>query len=114
MSLREIAARTLVLSVLMQDRTKLSTEQLIAHYPNGFTIAQIDSVDDYYVFTIKENNNVFAMTGTALASLFDAWIAANDGSIEDVNSLLIDEDVKIKLEITKTKKGQPFTKAVLV
>lgn len=109
LSLRRIAEKNLTLSDLMVDRDKIDTEEIIETFKDGVTLGQIDECvldeETVYVYTFKENPNVFAFAGHILKNLFKDWISCY-GSVEDVNLALSKEKVTLKLEKGKTKDGK--------
>lgn len=117
-SLKRIAEKQLTLSDLMVEKDKIDTEEIIDTYPDGITIDEIDvctiDSEEVYIYTFRENKNVFAFAGHILKNLFKAWIECNN-SIEEVNELLSKEKMRLKLERGKTKDGKrEITKVSLI
>ena len=111
--IEELFLETNSMSPLMDDRDKISTEDIIGTYSKGITIDRFDKVtvgeDEFYVFTFKENEDVFAFSGYVLAKFFDALVSKYE-DIENANEALENNGgIKVILESSKTKKNQPIT-----
>lgn len=117
-SLKQLAQEAVTLSPLMNGRDKVSTEEIIKAYPEGFTVAAVDMVEteteSYPVILMKEDNNVFYCGGVVLKKIVSGWIDTY-GTADAVNEALKAEDIKIKLEETQTKdKKKSLTKAIIL
>ena len=109
-----IAAKATRLSDLMVGRDKITTEELIANYPDGFTINEFDVItvdaDTFPVFTIKEDKYKFAFGGAVLSNIIDEWVKQFDGSISDTSEALKQAGgVRIKFIKSRTKSGNQVT-----
>lgn len=104
---RDLAVKTTTLSDIMDGKNKIDTEELIKSYPKGFTVIDLDLCtigdDNVWVYSIKEDSDVFAFAGTVLKKIFDAFLLSCDG---DVSALRDEFDgLKIRLKAGKTKKN---------
>lgn len=111
---REAAKEATQLSQLMENREKITTEDIIAKFPDGITITQFDVIttDDatYPVFVFKENPDVFYCGGMILHKIVKQWLNAYNDNIEKCNSeLSASGGVQVVLTATKTKKGNNVT-----
>lgn len=106
------------MSVLMVDREKIETKDIIEKFPKGITITHFNKViiekedgdkDEFYVFLFAENDEVFAFSGYVLNKFFDRLVERY-GSEEVANNELYDVGgIKVVLENSTTKKKQPIT-----
>ena len=108
------ALKSTTLSELMNDRVKVSTDEIISQYPNGVTIEQFDSVTagdkQYYIATIKEDSQVYINCGTVLSKVFDAFVAGFDGDVTGASAELKNAGgIKVKLSKTRTHGGNTIT-----
>ena len=114
-----LAKKATVVSELMNGKTKLSTEELIAKYPDGIHVTAIDKVTstgdrNYSIFTFAENPNVFCNGGTVMNKIVDSWLEALGGSLTDVNAELEAEPVGMKFIKAQTKSGKNITKVIIL
>lgn len=108
------ALKSTTLSELMNDRVKVSTDEIINQHPNGVTIEQFDSVSagdaQYYIATIKEDPQVYINCGTVLSKVFDAFVAGFDGDIAGASAELKNAGgIKVKLTKSRTRGGNTIT-----
>lgn len=105
--LRKSAQKAVVLSELMNDKEKISTEDIIKYYPEGITINDCDPImldgDEFYVYSIKEKEGVFAFSGFVLTKMFNNMLSACEGDLEVLKKCLREEGLKVKLGTKKTK-----------
>jgi hypothetical protein len=115
MSFREIAAKTLSMSDLMDGREKITTEQLIGQ---TVTVTEFDfaTITDrgeektFPVLIFKEFPNNYYCGGTLLAKMCMAWAAEYDGDVASASNALADEGgVQIRFTAGKTKSGNNLT-----
>jgi hypothetical protein len=97
----------------------ISLNDLIANYPDGVTVNGVSirktSKGDVPCFTFAEDSNKYAYAVSGdLAVIWEAWLNDADGSIEELNNALQVENVKIKIQKKRTKKGNTYTKAWVV
>ena len=108
------AKASTLLSDLMQGRTKLGTEEVIAKFPNGFTIEDFDIVNDskseYPVFTIKEDKTVCFFGGAILHNMVNSWTEGYENLEDCRNDFREEGGVRIRLYMGKTKTGNNLTK----
>lgn len=113
---KKVAQESTVLSVLMQGRTKLSTDDVIDNMPDGITVTAFDIVHqdentEYPVFLIAEDPNRFLMGGKVLSGIAYAWADGFDGDVEKASAELGNNGgVKIRLTRGKTKNNQNLTR----
>ena len=76
------------ISAIIAGRVSMSTDDLIATYPEGVTINNFDYVQDWehYVYTIKEAPDKFLSAGSALESIFKKFVEIYNGVVEDAAS----------------------------
>lgn len=120
----ELAKRATVLSPVMTDREKVSTEDIIKKYPNGITITEFDIVTTpdkdgnnmtYPVLAFKEDETKFLYGGKALMDIVAVWLSHFEGDIESTSSALkAAGGVKIQLEPARTKSGRNFTRVNII
>lgn len=114
-----IAKKETVLSEVMEDRTKLSVDEIIEKYPNGVTIIEFDivTIEDpkkgsstFPVFAIKEDPETCFFGGAILSKIASEWANAYGGDIETASAELTKcGGVKIKMYAKKTKAGNNLT-----
>lgn len=108
------ALKATTLSELMNDRIKVSTDDIIKDYPDGITIDQFDSItageSQYYIATIKEDPQIYINCGTVLSKVFDAFVAGFDGDVTGTSAELKNAGgIKVKLAKTRTRGGNTIT-----
>lgn len=101
-------------SPIMNGRTKLSTEEVIAKYPEGVTINGFDVIrksdgTSYPVFSIKEDDSVFFNGGSLAQKIVDEWLKEGYGDIEGINAELHQTGAKFILGKGKTKSNKTIT-----
>lgn len=112
--LNELAKKASGVSAITEGKTKLSTEEVIAKFPEGVTISAVDIFRDsekdsfYAVCNIAEDSTVYFFAGQALTNMVMDFIS-ECGNVDAVNEQLAKEPVKIKMKKDKTKKGRDFT-----
>lgn len=109
---------------LMAGREKITTDMLIAAYPQGVSINGVNMINyfdkvtrqdkTYPVFTFSEDDSKFYSGGKALARIVEKWLEMCNGDINEVNAGIADEPVKVKLEKVTTSKGFPFVKVEVI
>lgn len=109
---RNMAKRQTTLSEVMTDRTKISNDDLMTNYPDGFTIMAFDMIqskktkDKYPVYNIAEDPTVFCNGGTVLKRIFNDFIEAMDGDVKAASDELRRQGgLKVKLGYGTTKAG---------
>lgn len=117
---KESAITATTLSALMDNRTKLSTEDVIKAFPDGVTINMFDIVQqsdgtEYPVFTISENDKVFYCGGIVLLKIAKQWALDYHGDITAASKALRESGgVKVKLSLSKTKNNNSITNVTIV
>lgn len=121
---KQSAMDATTLSELMNNRDKASTEYMIETYPDGFTVMAFDVIQtadkdgvvvEYPVFNVAEDDKIFYAGGAILNKIVHQWIEGFDGSIENANKdLQATGGLRIKLEESKTKRGNSLTKVVIL
>ena len=97
----------------------ISLNDLIANYPEGVTVNGVSIRDngkgEVTCFTFAEDPNKYAYAVSGdLKIIFEAWLNDAEGSIEELNNDLQAENVKLKIQKVRTKKGNTYTKAWVV
>ncbi len=116
---RELALDATTLSKLMNDRERLSTEDVISQYPEGITILEFDivSINDsqYYVATFAEDETKYINCGTVLSKIFDKYVTAFDGDITGASLALHNAGgLKLKLSKSRTRGGNNITTVTIL
>lgn len=118
MSFRDVAIKATTTSKLMEGRTKISTDEILAKYPEGVTIIGFDfmtSSDSHYpVCIFKENDNECFFGGSALTEICEEWMKDYDSTEACSAALAIEGGVKIKMVKTRTKNNRTFVKPEVV
>ena len=103
---------------LMENRTKIQTEELISRYPDGVTITGFDFLTGdngkYPVCIFKENDNECFFGGSAMTEICNSWMEGYTLPADCSKDLSAAGGVKIKFEKSKTKTGHNFIKASVV
>lgn len=114
----DIAKKSVNNNSIMAGREKISTDDIIAVYPNGISINSVNMVtyqgNEYPVFTFVEDDSKYFSGGKALKSIVNAWVDACEGDISEINVGISAEPVKIKLTKIKTSTGRNFVKVDIV
>ena len=104
--------------VLMENRTKISTEELITRYPEGVTITAFDFLTGdngkYPVCLFKENDNECFFGGSALTEICISWMDGYTTTEQCSTDLGASGGVKIKFIKSKTKNRRDFIKCEVV
>lgn len=127
MDFRKIALDATTMSELMNGRDKMDTEELIKKYPDGVTIDFIDNVnmsqedgeaENVWIFVTEEQPDKFTFGGFVLAKIFNNILAEFEGDydamIEEYNSSLKEDKLRVKLERAKTKTKREITKVTVL
>lgn len=127
MDFKKIALDTTTMSELMNGRNKMDTEELIKKYPDGVTIDFIDNVnmsqedgeaENVWIFVTEEQPDKFTFGGFVLAKIFNNILAEFEGDydamIEEYNSALKEDKLRVKLERAKTKTKREITKVTVL
>lgn len=104
--------------ILMENRTKIGTEELINKYPGGVTVTAFDFLNGdngkYPVCVFSENDNECFFGGTSMTDICNCWMEGYDTTEQCSTDLKAAGGVKIKFEKAKTKSGRNFIKAEVV
>ena len=104
--------------VLMENRTKISTEEIIARYPEGVTITGFDFLTGdngkYPVCIFKENDNECFFGGSALTEICNAWMEDYTLPADCSKDLAEAGGVKVSFEKSRTKTGHNFIKVNVI
>jgi hypothetical protein len=127
MDFKKIALDATTMSELMNGRDKMDTEELIKKYPDGVTIDFIDNVnmsqedgdaENVWIFVTEEQPDKFTFGGFVLAKIFNNILAEFEGDydamIEEYNSSLKEDKLRVKLERAKTKTKREITKVTVL
>lgn len=127
MDFKKIALDATTMSELMNGRNKMDTEELIKKYPDGVTIDFIDNVnmsqedgeaENVWIFVTEEQPDKFTFGGFVLAKIFNNILAEFEGDydamIEEYNSSLKEDKLRVKLERAKTKSKREITKVTVL
>lgn len=127
MDFKKIALDATTMSELMNGRDKMDTEELIKKYPDGVTIDFIDNVnmsqedgeaENVWIFVTEEQPDKFTFGGFVLAKIFNNILAEFEGDydamIEEYNSSLKENKLRVKLERAKTKTKREITKVTVL
>lgn len=116
--LHEIAKRANTLSELMNNREKISTEDIKKYYPNGIHINQVDFMEKdnktVTIATFTEDNTKFFFGGTIITNIFSAVLMNYEGDIGEINKDLKKEPLHIKITSGTNSKGQPLNKVDII
>ena len=101
-------------SPIMNGRSKMSTEEIIAKYPEGITINGFDVINkadgtSYPVFSIAEDDTVFFNGGSLAQKIVEQWLKEGYGDLEGINAELKKEGAKFVLGKGKTKSNKTIT-----
>lgn len=127
MDFKKIALDATTMSEIMNGRDKMDTEELIKKYPDGVTIDFIDNVnmsqedgdaENVWIFVTEEQPDKFTFGGFVLAKIFNNILAEFEGDydamIEEYNSSLKEDKLRVKLERAKTKTKREITKVTVL
>lgn len=126
MDFKKIALDATTMSELMNGRDKMDTEELIKKYPEGVTIDFIDNVnmqqedgeENVWIFVTEEQPDKFTFAGFVLAKIFNNILSEFEGDydamIEEYNSSLKEDKLRVKLERAKTKTKREITKVTVL
>ena len=117
-SIREIAEQIVAGSPVSAGRTKISTEDVIARFPNGIHLTGVDMFkgekDDYAVFNFREDDTRYYAGGTILTNMVNAFLNQNGGDLTALNEELAATPLGVKLSMAKNKRGQSLTLVEIV
>ena len=116
---RKAAIDSTMLSTLQTDREKISTEDLIATYPEGITVNAFDFATvqnkTFAVVTFNEDDTKYYNGGTVLTKMCVVWASGFAGDPEAASTALAKSGgVKLKFTEAKTKSGNNVTTITVV
>ena len=107
LDLRGIAKSVTTLSILMENREKIETSELVKKYPDGVHVKGCDVVETsdarYSVVIFAEDEGKYYNGGLVLTKIVDAWLQFD--TLEGINKELVKDPVKMKFSEGKTKTG---------
>ena len=119
-----LARRATTLSMLMENREKMSVSEVVEKYPDGITITAFDVITTpdksgnpttYPVIVFEEDDTKFLYGGKALNDIVTSWLANFEGDVETTsNALRAAGGVKVRLIPDKTKQGNNFTRVEVI
>lgn len=116
---KNLATEATTLSPLMNDRIKLSTDEIINQYPDGITITEFDYItmkdSQYYVATFAEDDKAYINCGQILSKVFDSFVKAFDGDITGASETLKAQGgLRVKLNKSRTRGGNSITTVTVI
>ena len=118
MSFRDVAVQATTTSKLMENRTRISTDEILTKYPEGVTITGFDFMNGsdgrYPVCIFAENENECFFGGSALTEICEQWMTGYDTTESCSAALASEGGVKIKMVKTRTKNNRTFVKPEVV
>ncbi len=118
MSFRDVAIQATTTSKLMENRTRISTDEILTKYPEGVTVYAFDFMNGdnghYPVCVFKENDNECFFGGSGLTDICEQWMAGYDTTEECSEALAAEGGVKIKFVKTRTKNNRTFVKCEVI
>lgn len=111
---REVAIAETSLSPIMENKDRITVDDIISNYPDGVTITGFDMLNgekgDYAVCVYAEDPDKFFFAGAILTKIVTKWIKAFDGDIDNASHTLGDNGgVKMRFKHGRTKRGQQLT-----
>lgn len=112
------AVSATTISKLMENRTKISTDEIISKYPEGVTIIGFDWMTGdegkYPVCIFKENEHECFFGGVSLTQICTAWMEGYEDTEKCSADLASEGGVKIQFTKGLTKNKRTFTKCEVV
>lgn len=99
---------------VMENREKITTEELIRTYPQGVTVNEFDLIASndktYAVFAFAEDPKKFFNGGTIATKIAERWANLYEGDIELASDeLKASGGVKFIISSKKTRNGRTLT-----
>ena len=111
---RDRARKATSLSELMSGKTRITTDEMIQQFPQGFTISDFDIIRDsqkeYPVFVIKENTDICFFGGLVLMNMVNDWLEGYESVEKCREDFRSEGGVPIKMTTGKTKNGNNITR----
>lgn len=119
---RNLASKELSLSPLMENRTKVETDDLVG---GEYTVVAFDFITTpdiktgepktYPVINFAEKPDSFYLGGALINKVCQTWAAEFGGDVEEYsNALAEDGGVKFKFSMGKTRSGNNLVKIEVV
>lgn len=116
----DLAKKKTAGSPVLSERTKITSDELMAKYPNGVTINAFDFLSGkngrYVVCSFRENPGLFFNGGKILTEIFESFVdeyKTEDNSFADAYDAcskdFATECLKVKLSSGRTKDGNRVT-----
>lgn len=118
-SFQKLASKTIGGCALMMNRTKVSTDRILAEHPDYITILQFDFAasrqGQYAVVELAEYTDKYYPCGMSITNICRDWLVAYEGDIEQANAdLKASGGCKVRLERVRTNKGNAFVKVTVL
>ena len=92
-----IAEKAVANSKVREGRERISTEEILAHYPDGITIIEFDILSkrngaelvNFPCFGFAEADGKYYNGGSSLMKIATEWLAHFDGDIDACNAALM-------------------------
>lgn len=116
----DLAKKKTAGSPVLSERSKISTDELIAKYPDGVTINAFDFLNGkngkYVVCAFRENPDLFFNGGKILTEIFESFVNeyrteenTSEDAYEACSKDFAAEGLKVKLSSGRTKDGNRVT-----
>lgn len=113
MNFRESAKRRTSGSPVLEGRTKIDTDSLIARYPDEINITDFDFLTgekgQYVVCSFAEDPAEYFNGGTILTEIFEGFVADYEGDLAKTQAEFREQGLKVRLYHGRTKKGNKVT-----
>lgn len=107
-------------SPVLEGRAKITTDDIIAKYPNGVTINAFDFLNGkngrYVVCAFRQDPGAYFNGGKILTEIFESFVeeyASDDRTFQEaIDACMADfekEGLKVKLSMSRTKDGNRVT-----
>lgn len=91
-----MAQKAVANSQVREGRERISTEEIISHYPDGVTITEFDMLSKrngvelttFPTFAFAEDDTKYFNGGTSLKKIVDEWLQHFEGDIDACNAAL--------------------------
>ena len=116
----DLAKKKTAGSPVLEGRSKITTDEIIAKYPDGITINAFDFLNGkngkYVVCELRQDPLAFFNGGKILTEIFDSFVKdyqADGVSFEEAQEACMKdfctEGLKVKLSMSRTKEGNRVT-----
>lgn len=91
-----MAQKAVANSQVREGRERISTEEIVSHYPDGVTIIEFDMLSKrngaelttFPTFAFAEDETKYFNGGTSLKKIVDEWLQHFEGDIDACNAAL--------------------------